>query len=145
MRGEALILNFGELKGRLLQGGAYFRGGANSNIYIILFYLKIEYLTSDKSLSCFSSRLSLMGSVQEWTKYNLVVPLYVVKYAVIKFIELTTKEMHGNQLGKLIFKLETELKAWTSQFVILRDTLKRLNWLSSEKLQCYFLTFWIQI
>ena len=65
MRGEALILNFGELKGRLFQEGAYFRGGANSNIYIILFYLKIEYLTSDKSLSCFSSRLSLMGSVQE--------------------------------------------------------------------------------
>ena len=47
MRGEALILNFGELKRRLLEGGAYFRGGANSNIYITLFYLKIEDLSND--------------------------------------------------------------------------------------------------
>ena len=47
MRGEALILNFGELKRRLLEGDAYFREGANSNNYIILFYLKIEDLSND--------------------------------------------------------------------------------------------------
>ena len=34
-----------------------------------------NYPTSDKSFSCFSSRLTLTCSVQEWSTYNLIVPL----------------------------------------------------------------------
>ena len=46
IRWEALILNFGRLKGRLLEGDAHFRGGANSNIYGIIFYLTNDVIKS---------------------------------------------------------------------------------------------------
>jgi len=39
IRGEALILNFGRQKGRLFEGGAYLRGGANSRIYGMYCYI----------------------------------------------------------------------------------------------------------
>ena len=67
-----------------------------------------KYLTSVKSFSCVTSRLPFMVSVRVCSKYNVMVPCNVVKYVTKKMlinsvIELTTKEMYGNQLGKLIF------------------------------------------
>ena len=63
IRGEALILNFGQGEGRLMEGDVCFRAGTNSRIYGILFYLKIKDLSNDIMKSNVTERIKQHAGV----------------------------------------------------------------------------------